>query len=92
MIVGFLAALRGEEVVMCSFEGLRKHFVEGILHPEHPHVPITLLGRFKGKTGEWYHIMPIVLRSASGIDSVTWVVGMLEMYNEMGIVCGWVLE
>ena len=87
-----MGGLRGEEVVMFSYEGLRKYVVEALEHPEHPHVPVTLLGRFKGETGDRYHIMPIALVSKSGVTPVIWIVRLLELYEQLGIQKGWVFR
>ena len=92
VIIGFMGGLRGEEVVMFSYEGLRKYVVEALEHPEHPHVPVTLLGRFKGETGDRYHIMPIALVSKSGVTPVIWIVRLLELYEQLGIQKGWVFR
>ena len=51
MPVGFLGALRGEEVVRLHLGGMRKYWHEGVYNPFTPHVPVILSGRFKKETG-----------------------------------------
>lgn len=69
---GLSAALRGEEIPKLDAAGLLQHFGEGRDHPTKPHVPLCLLGRFKGERGERYHILPIAWVTDSGIQNGRW--------------------
>jgi hypothetical protein len=55
-----------------------------------PHVMIPLLGRFKGETGERWHLLPIVWKTRSGIEAGTWatqlLASLLEIYQRHGFV------
>ena len=51
---------RGEEVLLTSLKGMLK-FWEGIrLKKVQPHVMVSLYMRFKGETGENWHMVPLV--------------------------------
>ena len=67
LVLAFCLGLRGEEVVKMDIAGFLTYFEAGKDHPEHPHVMVPLLGRFKGETGERWHLLPIVWKTRSGI-------------------------
>ena len=86
-IIAFCCALRGEEIGKSDLGGIRKHFEEsGASDP--PHVVVALLGRFKGETGLGYHLMPLVVRTRSGLEPRKWIGRLLEFYREKGIFHG----
>jgi hypothetical protein len=83
-LVAFCCALRGEEVPLVDLHGSFKHWEDGekgIL----PHVVVPLLGRFKGKTGENYHILCIVSTTNHGLEPRKWIGHLLHKYQEQGI-------
>jgi hypothetical protein len=86
-ILAYMGGLRGKEVMLCDLGGMRKHHQAGVTHriAEKRHTTIALLGRFKTEVGEKYHLMPIALRSASGLEPRAWVERMLEWYHVRGI-------
>ena len=54
---------------------------------------VTLKGRFKGKTGETWHILPLVDIKESVIEVRKWVVRWLEVLMEQyGRLEGWVFR
>ena len=61
-------------------------------HPIHPHVVIALLGKFKSEVSQKYHLMPLVLKTKTGLEPATWVNRMVEWYEQKGIVRGWVFR
>ena len=69
---GLSAGLRGEEIPKLDTAGLLQHHEEGRDHLALPHVPLCLLGRFKGERGERYHMMPIAWKTDSGIENGKW--------------------
>jgi hypothetical protein len=87
-IISYVAALRGEEVPLMDLAGTRAHYEEGIKHKKLPHVVAALLGRFKGETGELTHIMPLAVKTASGLDVQIWMKRMLDWYAAEGITNG----
>ena len=66
-------ALRGGEVLLMKASGLVKRRLHGRDHPDHPHVVISLMGRFKNKTGETNLLLMLALVTQSGIEIRKWV-------------------
>jgi hypothetical protein len=66
--IGFCGGLRGEEIVMAHYKGIKEKYEESINNASYPFVMLTLLGRFKGKTGDRFHWQPLALCTSSGID------------------------
>ena len=60
LVSAYCLALRGKEVVKMDIAGFLTYYDAGRNHDTHPHVMIPLLGRFKGETGERWHLLPIV--------------------------------
>jgi len=75
VVLGYCAALRGEEVLMMDLKGAKALFEMGINHPDTMlcHIVIPLTGRFKNETGEMYHIISVVLETASGLKPGMWM-------------------
>jgi hypothetical protein len=65
--------LRQKEVVKMDIAAFMMYFDAGKVHPKHPHVMVPLLGRFKGETGERWHLLPIIWKKRSGIEAGLWV-------------------
>lgn len=86
-VIAFCCALRGEEVPLADLLGTRKHWATSTSNNP-PHIVIALLGRFKGEIGENYHLLPIVTKTASGIDNKKWIGRLLDEYSAMNIVNG----
>jgi hypothetical protein len=82
LVVQFGLALRGEEVVKLDVAGFLSYFEAGRDHAQHPHVMIPLQGRFKGETGERWHLLPIVWKTRSGIKVGVWAGRMKESLEE----------
>ena len=82
LVTTFCLGLRGEEVVKLDISGFNTYFDSGETHPEHPHVMIPLQGRFKGETGERWHLLPIAWRTRSGIEVGVWAGRMRDSLRE----------
>jgi hypothetical protein len=67
MIDGFAATLRGEEKVCMDLGAIRKHWDEAMEHPDAPHVPLMLAGRFKSEVGEKLFCQPLAPESKLGL-------------------------
>jgi hypothetical protein len=76
LVVNFCLGLRGEEVVKMDVAGFLTYFEAGKDHGSFPHVMVPLLGRFKGETGERWHLLPIVWKTRSGIEAGVWATRM----------------
>jgi hypothetical protein len=72
LVAGFGLGLRGEEVVKMDIAGFLTYYEAGRDHSSQKHVLIPLLGRFKGETGERWHLLPLVWRTRSGIEAGVW--------------------
>ena len=72
IIMGYLLALRGEEIVKVDASGFLKYLDVGARHEEYPHVIVPLIGRLKGETGERYHLLPMARVTKSGIMAGRW--------------------
>jgi hypothetical protein len=84
LVLTFCLGLRGEEVVKLDIGGFFTYFESGKNHPEHPHVMVTLQGRFKGETGERWHLLPIVWKTRSGVEAGVWATRMRDSLQERG--------
>jgi hypothetical protein len=90
LIAGFCLGLRGEEVVKMDIAGFLTYYEAGRSHLAHPHVMVPLLGRFKGETGERWHLLPIVWRTRSGIEAGIWATRMKVSLEERRRLHGFV--
>ncbi len=72
---------------MTDLFGLEKHWDAGVA-AEMKHVVIPLLGRFKGETGENYHLLCIVDVTPRGLEPRKWIGRMLDIYRWSGVRSG----
>jgi hypothetical protein len=86
-VIAFCCALRGEELPLVDLHGILKHWDQSVDH-DPPHIIIAILGRFKGEIGENYHLLPIITKTSSGIDSKSWVGRLLQEYRKTNITTG----
>ena len=54
-------------------------------------IMVPLLGRFKGETGERYHLTPLAAVTKSGIQVKFWVKLLMAMHVNMGRDRGYVV-
>jgi hypothetical protein len=64
--------------------GVKKHWSRSTSE-DPPHVIVALLGRFKGEIGENYHLLPIVTKTASGIDNMKWIGRLVNELTSRGV-------
>jgi len=90
--LAFCASLRGFEIPKTDLAGLRENRV----HSTDPgwgdmaaHIGLPLVGRFKSEQGEQCHVLPIVERTASGLEPMVWVDRLVEEMELRGKVSGW---
>jgi hypothetical protein len=86
---GFLAGLRGEEVLLMELSAVRRHYADGLTSSP-AHVLLPLLGRFKGETGERHFLLAVVPISKTGIDVGLWMARMLKCHETNKKYNGWV--
>jgi hypothetical protein len=88
LVHGFGAGLRGEEIVRMDLGAIRKYWEEAMDHPEAPHVPLMLAGRFKREVGEKLFCQPLAVKSKSGLEYRLWLHRLILTYDIMGIRAG----
>ncbi len=71
-LIAFCGALRGEKAPLADLFSISSKWREAQSYPT-KHVVIAFLGRFKGETGENYHLMPIVDVTSQVLDPGNWV-------------------
>jgi hypothetical protein len=81
MVIGFVCALRGNEIFLVEAEGLVQMIDKGRCEDEERlrHVVIPLLGRFKNEDGEHWHLMVSVPTTASGIPVRSWIEKLVDV-------------
>ena len=84
LTIGFVCALRGNEVFMVEADGLQRMINEGKndVVVENSHVVIPLLGRFKNEDGEKWHLMVSVNMTESGIKARFWVEKLVQLLKK----------
>jgi hypothetical protein len=85
---GFGGGMRGEEINRLDLGIIRKHWGEAISHPEAPHIPLGMIGRFKRTVGEKKYIQPLAVRSVSGLEYRLWMHRMIIEYGKVGTFAG----
>jgi hypothetical protein len=72
-IVAFCGSFRGPEVFLVDLFGLRKYMQQQPKDVSVECVIVPLLGRFKGETGEKYHLTPLAAVTSSGLNVRLWL-------------------
>ena len=80
----FCGSFRGHEVFLTDLDGLYRYNMGEKYDISNKHVTIPLLGRFKGETGEKYHLTPMAAETNSGIKLKFWVDLLLRMHESHG--------
>jgi len=88
LVIGFTAALRGEEMPQIDLGPMNKYWEEGDRHARLKHVPLVLVGRFKQTVGEKLFFQPLAQVTRSGIRVKLWVNRVLFMYRKSGVESG----
>ncbi|KAL7564978.1 hypothetical protein ACA910_011946 [Epithemia clementina (nom. ined.)] len=81
LVVGFSAALRGEEFGHLRLNETILLTTQGLQHPRKPHIVVGLEKHFKGQVSRKKHKIPLVPTSNSGIANQTWLFRLLECYE-----------
>jgi len=82
-LISFCCALRGEEVPLATLHGTIKYWEAGEVH-EVKHVVVPLLGRFKGETGESYHLLCTVDVTNHGLEPRKWIGRLIHLLQNKG--------
>jgi len=86
VVIAFCGSFRGNEVFLADMHGTMKYLTAGDVAADT--VIIPLLGRFKGETGERYHLTPLAAITSLGIQVKTWVKRLVEAKTSRGYVRG----
>lgn len=90
--LGFVGALRGEEIPRALLGGTRDAFATSGMHSS-PHVVIELYGRFKGEGGlDRGHLLPLAATTKSGFQPRLWIGRVLDCYEELGVMSGYMFR
>jgi hypothetical protein len=84
MTVGYVVSLRGCEGFLLDLLGLNRKFQTGGTK----YVVMALLGKIKGESYDWDHLLPCVPVTSSGFDvwaSLTW---LIEFKKARGHIAG----
>ena len=82
--VCFCGSFRGHEVFLTDLAGLIKYKKETDQSGRDDYIILPLLGRFKGETGERYHLTPLAANTKSGIQTGLWIMLLLRMHEKLG--------
>ena len=77
-------ALRGGEVLLMEASELVRRRLDGKRHPDHPHVVIPLMGRFKNEVGERNMLLTLASSTSSGIPIRKWVERLIILLMREG--------
>ena len=88
IITGYYASLRGEEVGKADIGGIRKHWKDGMNHPDWKHVPLILAGTFKGEIGVKLFVQPLAAVTKDGRNLAKWYCRYLETLRNEGYISG----
>ena len=92
VLAEYCAGLRGEEVPLISLSGMLQYWEATRVHPT-PHVMLALRGRFKGETGERWHLMPIADTTRTSLPIRKWFGRLLgRLVHEEGRRDGWLFQ
>jgi hypothetical protein len=85
-VIAFCGSFRGNEVFLSDMYGTAKYLsMRDILANT---VIVPLLGRFKGETGERYHLTPLAAVTSSGIQVKSWISRLVEIKTARGYARG----
>jgi hypothetical protein len=86
VVIAFCGSFRGNEVFLADMHGAAKYLIARDL-PLNT-VIIPLLGRFKGETGERYHLTPLAAVTSLGIQVKLWVKRLVDSKTSRGYARG----
>lgn len=91
LVVGFGTAFRGEEFALCKLEATREQTTKGLAQRDEKrrHAAIGFRGRLKGLKGPPKdYVLPLAIKSDSGVQYEVWVLRLLGLYQIHGIGSG----
>jgi hypothetical protein len=91
VVVGYGGGLRGEEIVKADL-GHTAQLLQTSAAYDIPHVTIALLGKFKGEHHDRCHLLPMALKTRSGIKIGLWVHRLVLHFQSIGVTKGPILR
>jgi hypothetical protein len=88
LILAFTGALRGEEIPRAELKPLKDNWEAAVAHLSCPHVPVSLIGKFKREVGNKAFVLPLATTTASGIEIKWWFEKMIEAYAHFDVHSG----
>ena len=88
IITGYYGGLEGEKIGKAHLGGIREYWLEGMSHPDHPHIPLILTGLFKGKMEIkcfCLELVNITIATAVLLMILFWIVQLLLKRTEAAI-------
>jgi hypothetical protein len=76
-LVCYVVLLRGCEGLLLDLQGLQQKWGAG----GNNYVVIALLGKIKGETGDWAHLLPSVHVTSSGINVHEYLERLLDLFK-----------
>eukprot|EP00957_Ditylum_brightwellii_P207115 15351553-Ditylum_brightwellii.AAC.2 len=82
VLIAYAGSFHGHEVFLVDTHGLLKYKDEGRKESkDNDYLFIPLLGRFKGETGEKYHLTPLAAKTCSGWEVRKWVDHLITLLS-----------
>jgi hypothetical protein len=85
---GLGGGMRGEEIIRIHTGIIRKHWSDALSHPDKPHVPLGMSGRFKRQVGVKVYVQPLAIESVSGLKFRLWMHRALQEHGKAGTFNG----
>jgi hypothetical protein len=85
IVLAFAGALRGEEVPRAELGPLKGVWDAAVNHLSCPHVPVSLIGKFKQEVGSKAFVLPLATTTASGIEIMWWFEKMIDAYGHFDV-------
>ena len=83
-MIAFCGSFRGHEVFLVDLFGLLKYEDMRSSDPSMNYCVIPLLGKYKGETGDRYHLTPLAAVTKSGLQLQLWVTRVCEHRRSEG--------
>ena len=84
IISGYFGGLRGEEISKANLGAIRRYWNESTNYTDHPHIPLVLVGRFKGQRGEKLFCQPLAFVTNGGCTIGMWFIRLIKALQNKG--------
>ena len=87
-LIAFGGSFRGHEVFLVDTFGIIKYAKKKLVERGQAFAMVPLLGRYKTENADRYHLTPLALRSASGLEFGRWVARLADAKKAQGLSHG----